>query len=91
MHGPLNVKFVKRNVYGFLTLLSVNIQGIKEKALRVIFVPAVYGTEGSELEAGVVQLGRWLSSRIMRVQVTELEVCCMQYSHAVDSSTFAQF
>jgi len=52
---------------------------------------SVWNTEGSELETGVVQLGRWLSSRIMRVQVTELEVCCTQYSNAVDSLTFAQF
>ena len=52
---------------------------------------SVWNTEGSELEAGVVQFGRWLSSRIMGVRVTELEVWCIQYSHAVDSSTFAQF
>ena len=31
---------------------------------------SLWNTEGSELQAGVVQLGRWLSSRIMRVQVT---------------------
>jgi len=42
MHGPLNVKFVKSNVYGFLMLSCVNIQGVKEEALSVGFVPAVY-------------------------------------------------
>lgn len=36
---------MKSNVYGFLVLSSVNIQGIREEALRVVFVPAVYGIQ----------------------------------------------
>ena len=43
----------------------------------IICPGSVWNREGSEIEEGEGPYGIWLSSRIMRVQSTELEVCCM--------------